>query len=505
MTVFELVLFLLLGGVGLTLLASRLGLAGPVLLAVAGVGLAFIPGVPVVVLDPKLALALFVAPVLLDAAYDTSPRDLRDNWVPVASLVLVAVGVTVAAVAFTAHRLMPTMPWAAAVALGAIVAPPDAASATTILRQVQLPHRLTVILEGESLLNDASALLIYRLAVGAVAGGITLWTGPLLILACIGGIVLGIAAARLSLAVTARIVDGPAAVVMQFLGTFGVWLLADALDLSAILTIVAYAITLARRAPEQTGARQRRSSYAVWDVAVFVLNILAFIMVGLQLRGIISRLNGQAGTYVVFASAVLAVTIIARFLWVMSFNTALRWKIRVFGTQTRRPLLRPTVQGGLVISWCGMRGIVTLAAALALPGHFPERDLIVFTASCVVLGTLVLQGLTLRPLVARLALPRDQSVEDEVDLARIETARAALEALGAERQTKAGHILAQAFEARLAGEPATEAVDGLTRLRQRTLLAERQCLAKLRRDGRIGDDAFHRLEEDLDWAAADAE
>ena len=173
MAEFELVLSLLLGGVGLTLVAPRLGVPGPVLLAIAGVALAFVPGVPLVALDPDLALALFVAPVLLDAAFDASTRDLRDNWVPLTSLVLVAVGVTVAAVAGTARLLLPEMPWAAAVTLGAIVAPPDAASATAILRQVRLPHRLAVIIEGESLLNDASALLIYRLAIGATAGGMT--------------------------------------------------------------------------------------------------------------------------------------------------------------------------------------------------------------------------------------------------------------------------------------------------------------------------------------------
>jgi monovalent cation/hydrogen antiporter len=283
---------LLLGGVGLALLTPRLGVPWPALLALAGAALAFAPGMPEAALEPELALALFVAPVLLDAAFDASPRDLRKNWAAVGSLVLVAAGLTVAAVAAVARWLEPSLPWAAAVALGAIVAPPDAAAATAVLRQVRLPHRVMVILEGESLLNDASALLIYRFAVGVVVGGVAAWTVPLLALAALGGVALGVALARLYLALIARVEDGAPSVVLQFLSTFGVWLLAEALGLSAVLTVVAYAVTLARLAPGRMGARFRRASYAVWDVSVFVLNVLAFILVGLQLRGILARIDG---------------------------------------------------------------------------------------------------------------------------------------------------------------------------------------------------------------------
>jgi Na+/H+ antiporter len=505
MAVFELVLALLLGGVGLVLLSPRLRVPWPALLALAGAALALLPGIPTVRLDPALALALFVSPVLLDAGYDASPRDLQDNWAPVGSLVLIAVGLTVAAVAIIARFLMPDMPWAAAVALGAIVAPPDAASATAVLREVRLPHRLHVILEGESLLNDAAALLVYRFAVGAAAGGITLWTGPELLLAAGGGVVLGVAMARLYLAIVSRVDEGPAAVVLQFLGTFGVWLLADELALSAVLTMVAYAITIARWAPIRSGARHRRSSYAVWEVTVFVLNVLAFILVGLQLRGIVARLDGIAGPSAWFAAAVLATVIVVRIVWVMSYNTAVRWKNRHFGVSVQRPMLLPTAQGGVVIAWCGMRGIVTLAAALALPEHFPERDLIVFTAFCVVLGTLVVQGLTLRPLLSVLALPADDTVATEASLARTKTARAALDALGADRDSDAGQMLAQKYEWRLAdGAQPGAAARGLASLRRRALAAERTCLVALRRSGKIGDTAFHEVEEELDWAEAEA-
>jgi monovalent cation/hydrogen antiporter len=504
MIVFELVLGLLLAGVSLALLAPRIGVPWPALLALAGVVLALIPGVPEVTLDPRLALGLFVAPVLLDAAYDASPRDLRQNWAAVSGLVLVAVGLTVAGVAATAHWLHPAMPWAAAVTLGAIVAPPDAAAATSVLRQVRLPHRMVVILEGESLLNDASALLIYRLAVGAAAGGVTFYTGPLIALSAAGGVAMGIVLARGYIAISSRVEDGPAAVLLQFLGTFGVWLLADRLDLSPVLTVVAYAITLARLAPGRMSARQRRASYAVWEVVVFVLNVLAFILVGLQLRGILTRLHGLPGRYATFALVVLAACILIRFAWVMTHNTALRWKRRRSQARGAQAIAPPTIQGGLVISWCGMRGIVTLAAALALPEQFPDRDLIVFTAFCVVLGTLVLQGITLRPLLAHLTLQQDDSVADEVSMARVEAASAALTALGEDRESAAGRLLAEEYEARLTSDtPPGIDPAAVAALRRRALAAERQRLASLLREGRIGDDAFHLVEEELDWAEAD--
>ncbi len=507
MGVFELVLGLLLGGVGLVLLAPSLGAPWPTLLALGGAALAFVPGMPVLALDPRLALALFVAPVIMDAAYDASPRDLRDNWFPLGSLVLGAVALTVIVVAATARRLDPGLPWAAALALGAIVAPPDAAAATAVLRQVRLPHRLMVILEGEGLLNDASALLIYRVAVSTALGGITLWTVPLAALGAVAGVALGVALARPVVAVIARVPDGPAVVLLQFLGTFGVWLLADALDLSAVLTVIAYATAVSRFAEGRMGPRQRRASYAVWEVAVFVLNVLAFVLVGSQLRGILLRVDGQAWHYAAFSLAVFAATVLARFAWVLPVNTVIRWKIRRFGTSPRRPLPLPTLQGGVVIAWCGMRGMVTLAAALAVPDGFPERDLIVAAAFCTVLGTLVVQGFTLRPMLARLSLPQDESVEDEVALARTELARAALVALEPDSDTEAGRLLARKYGS-LSGPQEPEAdrlASSLGLLRRRTMAAQRASLMALRRSDRIGDEAFRRLEEEFDWAEMDLE
>ncbi|HYR09542.1 MAG TPA: cation:proton antiporter, partial [Longimicrobium sp.] len=319
MEVFEVVIALLLGGAMLAAVARRIGAPYPALVALAGAALALIPGVPTLVLDPELALALFVAPVLVDAAFDASPRDLRANWRAVTGLALGAVALTIAVVAVVARMLVPGMPWAAAVALGAIVAPPDAAAATTVLKQLRPPHRLLTILEGESLFNDASALLVYRLAVGAtLAGSLSGWTVlPTLLLMTVGSVALALVLTRVTLAVSARIQDVATAVVVQFCSTFGVWILAEQLHLSGIITMVVYAMAASRRAAEIVPARIRIPAWAVWEVAVFVLNVLAFILVGFQLRSIAARVTGSEGAqYATVAAAVCAAVILARIAWV---------------------------------------------------------------------------------------------------------------------------------------------------------------------------------------------
>jgi monovalent cation/hydrogen antiporter len=519
MLVFEWIVILLLVAVLLAGAARRVGAPYPAFLALGGAALAFVPGAPRFVLDPSLALALFVAPVLLDAAYDTSLRDLKDNWVPVASLVLVAVGLTTAAVALVAHALVPGLPWAAAVALGAIVAPPDAAAATAVLRQVRLPRRLLTIVEGESLLNDASALLIYRLAVVAVAagGGFSLTKeAPGFLLAIIGSVIVGPILGWAYLRLVRQMAqDAPSQIILQFVGTFGVWILADRVGLSGVLTIVCYAIAIAREAPDRTPARLRVPSYAVWETAVFVLNVLAFFLIGLQIRPIMEALDpAQQSQYLAVAGWVLGTVIAVRILWVMTYNTVVRLKIRWFGLHARRPMSPPTAQGGIIVSWSGMRGIVTLAAALALPlgeggaAGFPFRDLIVLTAFIVVLGTLVIQGVTLRPLLLWLDLSDDDPVGREVALARSAAFRAALQAIDGDQSVEAkwlrkeyGEMLRQAGSEGDGGVPGHLPSDAL---RQRAVAAARSAVSSLRRRGEIGDDAFHRVEEELDWTELSA-
>jgi monovalent cation/hydrogen antiporter len=510
---FEWIIVLLLGAVALSALARRIKVPYPTFLAIGGMLLAFVPSGPSWTLEPDLALALFVSPVLLDAAFDTSLRDLRDNWLPVSTLVFVAVGLTTAAVAVLVRWLLPEMPWAAAVALGAIVAPPDAAAATAILRQIKLPYRILKILEGESLLNDASALLIYRVAVGAAAIEHFRWSefAPSIALALAGSLVAGYLFATISMPLTRQINDAPSSIIVQFAGTFTVWIVAEHIGLSGILTIVAYAVTVARTAPARIPARLRVPSYAVWDTVVFLLNALAFMLIGMQLRPIWEGLDDPVRLkYCVIAACVLAVAMATRIAWVMSYTTALLFSISRRGFHPRRPMTPPSIRGSIVIAWCGMRGIVTLAAAFALPEDFPYRDLMLLMAFAVVLGSLLIQGLTLRPLVTSLRLKDDNPVAVEVARARAVAYRAALDEIDGD-PSEAADILRHEYHAlllRAKGDPSGGVATGelpADPLRRRAIGAARRSILALRQSEDIGDDAFHQLEEELDWAELSAQ
>ena len=502
MLIFETVLALLLGAIALSAFASRLGVPYPTILALGGAVVAFIPGAPQLDLPPDLILALFVAPILLDAAHDTSLRDLRKNWVAVAGLALVAVVLTTVCVAFVAKRFFPALPWAAAIALGALVAPPDAVAALAVMRHVDPPHRIRKVLEGESLLNDASALLIYKLAVGAVAVGTFSLTGalPTFVLVFVGSIVVGWLVAWVPVYLSRFIEEAPTVVILQFVTTFGVWLLAERLGLSGVITIVVMGITLARRTSLHMSPRLRVVSFAIWETATSVLNILAFTLIGLQIRPLVEALEGRQRWYALGAAAVIGAVVVAvRFVWAVAFDTALRLKDRL----SRKPPTAthtPSIKGAMVIGWSGMRGIVTLAAALALPANFPRRDFILLTAFIVVFGTLVLQGLTLRPLLKLLRLPKDTVIETEIALARKAALKAAIESL-TNNQTPAAKQLRVEYEealthTRRGRDPHDSSHNAL---RRQVLEISRRALDELRTADTIGDDAYRLVQEELDW------
>ena len=502
----EALIALVLAAVVLAAAARRVGAPYPVFLAIGGGLLAFLPGAPTFTVPPELALAIFLAPILLDAAYDTSPRDLKDNWAPVTGLVVFAVSLTTIAVAIVTRALMPEMPWAPAIVLGAVVAPPDAAAATAVLRQLRPPQRILTILEGESLLNDASALLIYRLAIGAVAAhGFSIGAvAPAFLIAVAGSVIVGPSLAWLFLRILERVQHVPSAIILQFVSTFGIWILADRIGLSGVLTMVCFAITAARTAPERTPARIRIPAYAVWETVVFVLNILAFIFIGLQIRPILETLEPSArGRYFAVAVAVLITVIIVRFSWHMTFNWVIRWRDRRRGFHPPRPMLRPTIGSGLIIAWAGMRGIVSLAAALALPEAFPFRDLIVLTAFSVVVGTLVIQGLTLKPLIRALDLQDDDPVGREVGAARERALSASLASFQHDRSSIADAVR-QEFKAHLSSTDGDRDWSGGThsahnQIHRAALQAARRAVLAMRDNDEIGDDAFHQMEEELDW------
>jgi CPA1 family monovalent cation:H+ antiporter len=327
---------------------------------------------------------------------------------------------------------------------------------------------------------------------------------PTFLLAVVGSLLAGPALGWLMQALTRRVQHVPTAIILQFVGTFTVWVLAEQVGLSGVLTTVCFAMTLARKAPAEIPARIRIPTNAVWATVIFALNIFAFIFIGLQVRPIVAQLDAQQRQhYLLVAAAVLVTVIVVRLAWHMSFNALMRLRHRRFGFHPPRPMLRPTVGSGLVISWAGMRGIVTLAAAIALPPAFPLRDLIVLTAALVVLGTLLIQGLTLKPLLRVLDLRDGDPVGEEVRAARQRMLDTVLVTLPA-GVSPAMDLVRKDFGVRMNDAQVEAGVsDAFSHAHARAydaaLQAARGALLAMRDSGHIGDDAFHSLENELDW------
>jgi monovalent cation/hydrogen antiporter len=498
MALFESMLALAFLAIVMLQVSRGLDIPYPTVLAIAGVLIAALPWAPHVAIDPRLALTLFIAPALLDSAYDMPLRTLKRYWLSLITLAALAVVVTTAAVAWLGV-VWAGLPVAVAIALGAIVAPPDAAAAAAMLSRLSLPRSTVKVLTAESLLNDAVALLIFAAAVAAAqapAGASAV--SPMLALAVPGGLVAGYLLGRLYMSQAPRLAGTLGGTLFEFVALFSVWIIADRLRLSAILAVVTFAMTIARYMPERQSARNRVHSYAVWAAVVFFLNVLAFLLLGLQARSIVARLDTTTlWRAIAFASVVLAVVIGVRVILALAYNRLVNYfDIRAGGAPP------PTLAQGLVASWCGMRGLVTLATALALPERFPSRDLIVLAAFGVVIGTLVLQGLTLGPLIRRLRFAPDGSLEREITAARMKLTDAALASLSGYDDQLAGPLRGEYLAARSLMERGLQPRNASTldRLRRESIAAKRACLLILRNSGNIEDDVFHALESELDWA-----
>jgi Na+/H+ antiporter len=433
MATFEILLGLVAFCVLLAILAQRLDLPVAIALVLGGMGLALIPGLPTVELDPELALALFLPPLLQISAYRTDWPAFRSNLRPILLLAIGAVLFTAAAVAVVAHWLVPGLPWWAAAALGAIVAPPDAVAASSVLKKFNLPKRIVTVLEGESLINDASSLVLYRFAVAAVAASSVSYSSGLLQFfgMGIGGIVIGWLIGRLAMLVFRKIDDTMLDITISILAGFAAYLSAETLHTSGVLGAVVCGLVLGRKQHAEFTARTRLELNAVWNFIEFLLASLIFMLIGLQMRGIIERLASETGTVLaplaVLALAVSATLIISRFVWV--FMTG--WLPGAFSPSEAAQSTTPLWTHHAVVSWAGMRGVVSLAAALALPSNFPARDVIVFLAFCSIFATLIVQGTTLGWLVRKLEViePEQVAAEPAEALARAEIADAALEAV----------------------------------------------------------------------------
>jgi Na+/H+ antiporter len=513
-----LLLMLMLAVGGLSVLAGVVRVPYPIVLVLGGLVLGFVPGVPPAELPPDLVLVLFLPPLLFQEAFSFSPRELRANARPIALLAVGLVLATTTAVAAVAHALVPGLPWAAAFALGAIVSPTDPLAATAILRRLGVPRRMVTVLEGESLVNDATALVAYRLAVAAVvAGSFSLWEAGLrFVVGAVGGVAIGLAVGWLIAEALRRIEDPMVKIVLSVVTGYAAYLPADRLGLSGVLAAVAAGLYVGWRAPELASPATRLLGISFWEVLVYLLNAVLFVLVGLQLQPILSQLSGSSVAVLVGQPALVSAVVIAvRDGWGFTVTYLIR-------TLDRRPAQRARRAGArerLVAGWSGMRGAVSLAAALALPlttgagQAFPQRNLIIFMTFGVILATLVLQGLTLPWLIRRLGLQRDGSEEQEELRGRLratDAALARLEVLADEEWTRDDTVermtgLYDYRRRRLKARAGKIEDDGYEdrsvayqRLVRELLEAQRREIVLLRNQGEISNEVMGRIEHELD-------
>ncbi|MDB5375601.1 MAG: uncharacterized protein JWR00_47, partial [Rubritepida sp.] len=450
MEIVEALLALMAACVVLAVVARFAGLPYAVVLILGGIVFAFIPGLPRVMLDPQIALAFFLPPLLVGSAYRTDWRAFRRNLRPILLLALGCVAFTSFAIGALARVLIPEIPWAAAIALGAILAPPDAVAASAVLQRLKLPPRLVSVLEGESLVNDASALVIYRFAIAAVAAGSIspLEAAGSFLLVGLGGIAIGFAFGRTVIWLIAQLDDTLLETTLTFLGAYAAFLAAEALHVSGVLAVVTAGIMIGQ-AQHRFSARTRQETRVVWEFLEFVLTSLIFILIGLQLHEILERLEGRSVWELIgLAVTVSLALIISRFVWIFPAM----WLPGQIQSIARHDAMPPAaVPNMIVLSWAGMRGVVSIAAAIALPVDFPQRDIIIFLAFCAILATLVLQGTTLEWVIKRVGLnmpPPAHGIDPDEAKARYAAAAAALAAV----QARAADVLYGPIASDLVGE-----------------------------------------------------
>jgi monovalent cation/hydrogen antiporter len=509
---------LLVGVAGLSALARHLSLPYPIVLVVGGAAFGFIPGMPEIRLNPDVVLVVFLPPLLYGAAFFANLGDIRAN---LRSNTLAAVGlvlVTMAAVAVVAHALIPGMPWGAAFALGAIVSPTDPLAGATIMRRLGVPRRLVSLVEGEGLFNDATALVAYRVAIVAVVdGSFSLGHAVLrFFISVVGGVAIGLVVGWVIAFIRERTEDIQVSITISLLSGYMAFIPADQLGVSGVLASVTTGIYMGIRGPSIISARTRLQGVYVWEILDFLLNAALFVLVGLQLRTVIDGITGRdAGDVVGYALAISAVVIGARIVWL---NT-MPYVIRALDRRPQQRLRRIGWRPRAVIAWSGMRGAVSLAAALALPLEtdagtpFPDRDLIIFLTFAVIFATLVLQGLTLPALIRGLRVTSDGSEENEEVRARLEATRAALEqldALAAEEWTRDETIermramyeyRQRRFKAR-AGKIDDDGYEerslAYQQMVQAVLAAQRSRLVQLRNEGTISNEVMNRVVREFD-------
>ena len=509
---FELVLALLAGVVALHWVAHRIRLPPATALLVGGGALAFIPGLPSVALDPQLALVLFLPPLLMDGAYYTAFGRFRRHLPGILSLAVGAVMFTTLAVGLVVHWLLPGLPWAASFALGAIVSPPDAVSARAVLQGVKLPRRLSALVEGESLLNDATGLVLFRFAVAATLSGVFSAgaAASSFLLLSVGGIFVGLAVSAMWMFAVRRLSDQTLMIMVSTLMCWVTYIAGEAAHVSGVIATVVAGLVLGWYQHVLFPAQARLHGSAFWQTLVFVLEALVFILIGFSLRGVLDRVGGieaASTTMAVPVFGVVLTVVVARFVWIFGTD-GLLGALRRIGYKRARPL---GVRQATVLSWAGMRGVVTLAVALTLPASMPGRDLMLVTAFAVIFATVVAQGTSLGWLIRRVR-PVDEDPPAKMSLAQSEAAIAsarnkAVEAHAYAPDGKLIHpqLLAESRRRlevikRYAAD-ADAFMEGIGAHLDIVLIAVaagRAELIRIHRAGLIEDEVLHELERDLD-------
>ena len=505
-------LFLLIAVAGLTWLARALDVPYPIPLVVGGSAIGFVPGVPDVRLSPDLVLLVVLPPLLFHAGFFASRGERRSHARAISLNAFGLVLATMAAVALVLHAAVPGVPWAAAFALGAIVSPTDPLAAITIAQRLGVPRRLTVPIEGESLINDGTALVAFRSAVAAAAGSFSLLhASGQFVVNVAGGVVIGVLAALALRWVFRRVMgDDLLGITISLIAGYAAYVPAEEVGFSGVIAAVTAGVLVGQRSYEHSTASSRLRSAAFWDVLVFLLNALLFVLVGLQLPGVLDNQDRSAATLAGLGALVAAVVIVARMVW---FHTT-PYVVRALDRRPQQVPRRVGWRPRTVMAWAGLRGAVSLAAALALPQHFPERDLLIWLTLCVIFATLVLQGLTLPAVIRAVGIREDEEEVRQELRGRKAAARAALERieqLREEEWTRADTLDRlrglHEFRYRRAAQRAgvrdeDENLDERSQAYQRTvrdlLDAQRQALVELRDAGEIPDDVMHALRRELD-------
>jgi CPA1 family monovalent cation:H+ antiporter len=515
----EIISTLLIVVAALAILAKKVALPYPVLLVIGGLALGFVPGLPAVQLEPDTVFLFLLPPLLYPAALFTSWRDFRANLNAISLLAIWLVLFTTAVVAVVAHALS-GLPWAAAFALGAIVSPTDAIAATAIANRLGVPRRIVTILEGESLINDATALVAYRFAIAALSGGrFSLFEASgRFVLVALGGAAIGLAIGWLASQVQRRLDDPPVQITISLLTPFAAYIPAERLHVSGVLAVVVAGLFLGWRAPQILTSRTRLNAFVFWEIMVFLLNGLVFVLIGLQLPRIPHE-SGQSLIRLISHGALISAAAIAvRIVWVFAATNTMR----LASFTLRKPDPYPSWQNAAVIAWTGMRGVVSLAAALALPltlpdgSPFPGRNYILCITFCVIFATLVLQGLSLPALIRRLGVVDDGAANLEERTARLKANEAALayltevdgkfppDLLERLRVEYNDRIRQLEVCAATHGDDNSDRLDtpSYERLQREALAVERRTIIQLRDEYIINDEVLRRIQSDLDHAEA---